>query len=227
MPVCHCLLAGQRIHVEVVVDSVSFKQHSLHLSRFTFAAHGSGAPPIVVPVPSLCSCAHLLVLTGTNCLSNIFMVNLNNRSNYVYAVYIYVSHRILSSVYCETVADCLSSTFGKYRVQCILQSIQYSNKIFHGIEQWGRISLRFLFTQIYILSLSDTELPAGTLLNVSLRMCAMRNLCVASCNLRHGRTRQQANTHATIFIPTLNIDMMMLMMLAEFFFRPVQCQLNG
>lgn len=38
------------------------------------------------------------------------------------------------------------------------------------------------------------------------------------CRMQSSTTGRHANTHATLFIPTLNIDMMMLMMMAEYFF---------
>lgn len=100
------------------------------------------------------------------------MVNLNNRSNYI-GTYLGI---IIIGVVVTGIPRWLPPT--KYRVQCILQTIQYSNtnrthartrhhsSHTHTHTQWGRISLRFLFTQIYILSSSEiSEFPEGTLLN--------------------------------------------------------------
>lgn len=130
----------------------SFKKNILCIKPFRFRhdaqhrQHHRGNSIVIL-------CALLLVLTGKNCLSNIFMANLNNRSNYIY---VSSHHRRLLRIAC---GDWLSSSsssslsIGKYRVQCILQSIQCSNTNFAATESNTRThTMRENFLTIFVYS---------------------------------------------------------------------------
>lgn len=123
-------------------------------------------------------------------------------------------------VYCEpwlTVADCRRLSVN---IECNAFCNPFNTQIRFSTESnnGGEFPYDFcLHKSTFCLRRIPNNLQAldWTLLLLDL----MQNLCVAACNLRQSTTGRHANTHATTFIPTLNIDMMMLMMMAEFFPR--------
>lgn len=173
----------------------------------------------------LCLCTRLLVLTGKNCLSNIFMVNLHNRSNYniPYHTSIHTYLCIIDVhiyIYIVHTANCglLSSSFSKYRVQCILQSIQYSNMILFRIEQTHNGGVNFLtifvYTNLHFVFVWNWIQPAGTLLFTE-RFSHWISWRKSVRYIIHGQGHAMPTCMPQYWYgPTLNIDMMMM---ADFF----------